>query len=97
MQVQVWTAVHEFGAGISTFVALSEAAAKQWLYDIVKEYWSEVAGLVDNTGELDEVPETVPDDQDKAIDLYFYNHPEGERGDIDTQTLEIPVGSIGYD
>ena len=66
-------------------VHASAESAKKAQADYVRQYWDEVAGVID--GEGVQVPAEAPEGDDDAIAMYFDNHAD-ESSTIEPLTIQ---------
>lgn len=79
-------AIHnEYGLYLSELFQTREQALKH-VYEYVKEWWDDVSDLVD-------IPE-VPVDMERAVELYFNHHPDGEAFTIERKVVVFSFNQI---
>lgn len=78
---EVWTLLYSYPDGNDVWLFTTEAAARKHLAKLVRDTWD---------GEND-APEEAPEDDDQAIELYFYEGRENESYGISATTIEGPV------
>lgn len=80
MLQKVWVVTIENEYNINVTVFNKEASAKKHLHAYVREWWGDVA-------DLPEVSQECPDDYNVAIPMYFNNHPDSERGQVEERPV----------